>query len=171
MVEQSHAGEGHGHTVLITALDDQIVADGAAGLGDILDARLLGALDVVAEGEEGIRAEGHAVDGVQVGSLLLTGEGSGLGGEVLLPVAVGGDILLVLVDVAVDHVIAVGATDCGQEGEVVVVGEVGRIFLTSRLLCPVLSPKTQNSSRPPAHLSDNTAPKLPELCPLHKRIN
>lgn len=44
-------------------------------------------------------------------------------------------------------------------------------ILDLRLLCPVLSPKTQNSSRPPAHLSDNTAPKLPELCPLHKRIN
>lgn len=40
-----------------------------------------------------------------------------------------------------------------------------------RLLCPILSPKTQNDSRPPAHLSDNTARKLPALCPLHKRIN
>ena len=111
MVEQSHAGEGHGHAVLIAALDDQIVADGAAGLGDVGNAGLLGALDVVAEGEEGIRTQSHTVDGVEIGSLLLTGEGSGLLGEVLLPVAVSGNVLLVLVDVTVDDVVAVGAAE------------------------------------------------------------
>ena len=50
-------------------------------------------------------------------------------------------------------------------------GESGKNILDLRLLFPVLSPKTQNSSRPLAHLSDKTAPKLPELCPLQKRIN
>ena len=50
-------GEGHGDAVAIAGLDDVVVADGAAGLGDVGDAALLGALDVVAEGEEGVGAE------------------------------------------------------------------------------------------------------------------
>ena len=71
MVEQSHAGEGHSDAVLVAALDDQVVTDGAAGFGDVGNAGLLGALDVVAEGEECIRAKSHTRDSVQVCSLLL----------------------------------------------------------------------------------------------------
>ena len=36
VVEQSHAGEGHGDAAVVALLDDQIVTDGAAGLGDVL---------------------------------------------------------------------------------------------------------------------------------------
>lgn len=54
--------------------------------------------------------------------------------------------------------------ECGAGGE-------GRGVLDLRLLCPVLSSKTQNASRPPTHSSDKTALTLPALCPLHKRIN
>ena len=53
-MEQAHMRHGHGDVVLVTRLDDIVVTDGAAGLGDILHAALVGALDVVAEGEEGI---------------------------------------------------------------------------------------------------------------------
>ena len=66
-MEQTHAGEGHGHTVLVAGLDNQIVTDRSAGLGDVAHAALLGALDVVTEREEGIRAEGNTVNGVEVG--------------------------------------------------------------------------------------------------------
>lgn len=50
-------------------------------------------------------------------------------------------------------------------------GREGRGVLDLRLLCPALSSKTQNASRPPTHSSDKTALTLPALCPLHKRIN
>ena len=77
MVEQTHTGERHYHAVLITALNDCIVADGAAGLCNILNTAALCTLDVIAEGEECIRAEGYTVDGIEVCSLLITGEGAG----------------------------------------------------------------------------------------------
>ena len=69
VVEQSHAGKGHDHTVFVALLDNQIVPDGAAGLGDVLDTGGLGPLDVVGAGEEGIGTQRHATfDGVALGS-------------------------------------------------------------------------------------------------------
>ncbi len=55
-MEQSHAGERHGDAVLVAGHDDVVVAHRAAGLGYVLHAALVGTLDVVAEGEEGVRA-------------------------------------------------------------------------------------------------------------------
>ena len=54
MVEQADTGEGHRDTVLVAGHDDMIVADAATSLGDELHTTLMGTLDVVAEGEEGI---------------------------------------------------------------------------------------------------------------------
>ena len=54
MVEQSDVGEGHRDAVFVAGLDDIIVADGTAGLCDILHAALVGTLNVVAEGEESV---------------------------------------------------------------------------------------------------------------------
>ena len=56
VVEQAHASEGHGDAVFVAGHDDMVVANRAAGLCDILHATLVGALDIVAEGEEGITA-------------------------------------------------------------------------------------------------------------------
>ena len=50
-MEQTHTGKGHDDAVLVALLDDQIVTDGAAGLGDVLDAGGHAALDGVGEGE------------------------------------------------------------------------------------------------------------------------
>ena len=118
MVEESHSGKCHYHTVLITALDNEVVADRSAGLGDVLNAALLSALDIVAEGEEGIRAERYAVDGIEVSSLLLLGEGSGLLGEILLPISVSANVFFVLVDVAVNNVVAFGTAKSVFKGKV-----------------------------------------------------
>ena len=60
VMEQADVRHGHRHVVFVGRLDDIVVADGAAGLGDIGHAALVGALDVVAEREEGIGAEGDA---------------------------------------------------------------------------------------------------------------
>ena len=56
-MEQPQAAEGHGDTVLVTGVDDLLVADGAAGLDDGGHAGAAGALDVVAKGEECIGAQ------------------------------------------------------------------------------------------------------------------
>jgi len=58
MVEEAGAGEGHDQAILITGLDDDVIADGAAGLDDITDSTTLGAVDAVPEREESVGAEG-----------------------------------------------------------------------------------------------------------------
>ena len=60
MMEQTHAGEGHDDAVLVALLDDQIIADGAAGLGDVLDTGSHTALNGVGEGEECVGAQSLA---------------------------------------------------------------------------------------------------------------
>ena len=117
VVEEAHAGKAHRYAILIAALDNYVVTDRSAGLCDVLNAALLCALDVIAEREECIRAECHAVDGVEVGALLLAGKGSGLLGEVLLPVALSANVLLVLVDISVNYVISVRSAESGFEGK------------------------------------------------------
>ena len=64
MVEESHAGEGHDDIVLVALGDDQVIADGAAGLGDVLDAGGHAALDGVGEGEESVGAQGDGIAGI-----------------------------------------------------------------------------------------------------------
>ena len=56
MVEQTDASEGHGDAVFVASHDDMIVADRATSLGDELHTALMGTLDVVTEGEEGVGA-------------------------------------------------------------------------------------------------------------------
>ena len=60
MVEQPDAGKRHDHAVLVCGLDDVVVADASAGLGDVLDAAFRRALYVVAEGEEGVASQRDA---------------------------------------------------------------------------------------------------------------
>ena len=54
VVEQANASERHGNGVFVAGHDDMVVANRTASLGDILYAALVGALDIVAEGEEGV---------------------------------------------------------------------------------------------------------------------
>ena len=54
MMEQSYASEGHSDAVLVAGHDDMIVADASTCLGDKLHTALMGTLDIIAEGEEGI---------------------------------------------------------------------------------------------------------------------
>ena len=60
MVEEPHPGKRHHNTILVAGLDDVVIPDGAAGLGDVLHAGLVGPLHVVTEGEEGVGAQGDA---------------------------------------------------------------------------------------------------------------
>ena len=59
MVEQPYACEGHCNPILIASLDDIVISHAATGLGDKLHTALMGALDIIAEGEECITAQCH----------------------------------------------------------------------------------------------------------------
>ena len=56
-MEQPDAAERHGNAVLIAGVNDLLVADRAAGLDNGGHTGAAGTLDVVAKGEEGIRAQ------------------------------------------------------------------------------------------------------------------
>lgn len=118
MVEQAHTGERHDHAVFVAALYNKVVADGTAGLCDIFNSAALCSLDVVAEREECVRAERYAVYRGEICLDFLVGKRLGAGGEILLPVALGADILFVSVDVAVNDIVPVGAAYRILEGEV-----------------------------------------------------
>jgi len=55
VVEQAHACKRHGDAVFVAGLYHIVVAYGATGLSDKLHTTLVGTLDIVAKGEEGIR--------------------------------------------------------------------------------------------------------------------
>ena len=58
-MEKADAREGHRDTVFVAGHDDMIIAHRTTGLCDELHTALVGALDIVAEGEEGVRAKCH----------------------------------------------------------------------------------------------------------------
>ena len=86
-------------------------------MGDVLHAALVGALDVVAEGEEGIGTEGHLGVLGNPCFLFFWCEGSGLFSEELLPCTFAKDIFVFIADVYVDGVVAVGTADAFFEWE------------------------------------------------------
>ena len=95
-----------------------VVTDRAASLCNELYTALVGTLDVVAEGEEGVRAQRHL--GVLSYPLLLLSHGQHLRllGEELLPSTVAQHVVvLVLRDVDIDGVVAVSTTDALLEGQ------------------------------------------------------
>lgn len=118
MVEQADAGKRHGDTVLVAGGDDMVVTYRAAGLCDIGYTALVGAFDVVAEGEEGVRAQRYAGQCVQPGTFLFACQHFRLLGEELLPYAVGQYVVVVVTDVYVDGVVTVGAADFLYPGQV-----------------------------------------------------
>ena len=118
MVEQSHASECHGNAVLVAGHDDMVVTHAAASLSNVLYATLVGTLNVVTEGEEGIRAESHL--GVLGYPLLLLCHRQYLRllREELLPSTIAQHVVvLVLRDVYIDGVVAVSTTDTLLEGQ------------------------------------------------------
>ena len=118
MVEQAHAGEGHDHIVLIALGNHQIVTDRAAGLCDVLYTGSEGTLNVIAEGEECIAAQSHIGLLCQKCLLILLGQRLGTAGEVVLPNTLGANIFLVAVDITVDHIVTVRATQILTERQV-----------------------------------------------------
>ena len=71
MMEKAHARKGHGYAILVAGIDDIVVAHRPTGLCYILYAALMGTLDIIAEGEEGVAAQGHTAVLGYPGPLLL----------------------------------------------------------------------------------------------------
>ena len=94
-----------------------VVADGAAGLSDELHAALVGALHVVAEGEESVAAQRHARILGNPFLFLFAREHLRPHLEELLPFALGQHVVVVVRDVDVNRVVAVGAADAVDEGQ------------------------------------------------------
>lgn len=88
MVEQTHTGESHDHAVVIAAVDDRLITNGAARLRNIFYTRAQRTLDIVIEREERIAGKRNAIDGVQIGPLFLRRKGCRPGGEILLPTTI-----------------------------------------------------------------------------------
>ena len=74
MMEQTNAGKAHYHTILVAGIDNIVITNRSTWLSDILNARLMGTLDVVTEGEECIGAKAYIGILIQPCSLLFTGE-------------------------------------------------------------------------------------------------
>ena len=95
-----------------------VVAHRAAGLCDILHAALVGPLDVVAEGEEGVAAQCHVRVLCYPCFLLFPCQHLRLAGEELLPGPVAQHVVvLVFRDIHVDGVVAVGTPYALLEGQ------------------------------------------------------
>ena len=109
---------GHGHVVFVGRLDDIVIADGTAGLGDIGHAALVGALDVVAEREEGVGAEGDAGLLLEPCLFLLTREDGRFLGEDALPVVRLQEVFPLFANVDIDGVVAVWAADFRLERQI-----------------------------------------------------
>lgn len=96
VVEKSYSSKGHYHTVFVAGFYNVVVPYGAARFGDVLYAASVGSFDIVAEGEEGVAAQGYAGETGDPLRLLLGGES--------------------LRDEGVDGVVALGAADVRREG-------------------------------------------------------
>ena len=118
MVEQPYAGEGHCYAILVASLDNIVVTNRAAGLCYVLDTALVGTLYVVAEREEGVAAEAYACVLGYPCLLLLHGEHLRLLLEELLPCALCQHVVVLLADVNVDCVVAVGTAYAVNERQV-----------------------------------------------------
>lgn len=65
MVEEAQIGVYHGDLVLFSRLDHVLIAHGSARTGDISNAGHGRPIHIVAEWEEGVRTERHAVQFLQ----------------------------------------------------------------------------------------------------------
>ena len=134
-MEQPQAAEGHCDAVLVAGVNDLLVADGAAGLHDGGHAGAAGTLDVVAEGEEGIRAKAHAGHFAQIFLLFLSGQRGGLLGKGLGPHIVANHILGRIADVNINGVVTVGLCHIVAEGQVEHLTHVAQLPVVGLLAC------------------------------------
>ena len=59
MMEQSDSRKAHGHAILVTSCDHIVISHGTARLRHIFHTASVGALNIVAKGEEGVGSQCH----------------------------------------------------------------------------------------------------------------
>ena len=74
MVEKTHSSECHNHTVIVASLDNYVITDRTAGLGNIGNTGFFSAVDIVTEREESIGADRNTCNGIKVSSLFFSCE-------------------------------------------------------------------------------------------------
>ena len=118
MVEKANTCERHCNAILVTGFNHIVITNAAACLCDVFHTTLVGTLNVVAEGEEGIRAKAHFRVLGNPCFLLFHCEYFRFGLEELLPSAFAKDILVILGYIHVDSVVTVGTTDTIDERKI-----------------------------------------------------
>ena len=137
----------------------------------------MGALHVVAEGEEGVGAQGHASLGGDPGGLLLAGEDLGPLGEPLLPLALGQHVVVLVGDVDVDRVVAVGATDAVGElepehlGVLAQVPGVGLVACEARAVDAALLAGAHADGLAVLHVADGVGLRVLERDQAHDHVD
>mgnify|MGYP001064455127 CR=1 FL=1 len=117
-MEQAQAGECHCNTVLIAGLNNIIITDRAACLCNILNAAAMRTLNVIAEREECVTAESNVLQLCNPSLFLFASQRFRFFSEEVFPYAVSQYILIIIGDVNVDGVVAVGAAYSVNEREV-----------------------------------------------------
>ena len=117
MVEQTDASEGHGNAVLVAGIDNMIVTNATTSLCNVLNTTLVGTFNIVTEWEEGIATQTYIGVLCNPLFLFLACERLGLLCEEFLPFTIGQHIHVIVADIDVDGVVAIGTTDIRQEGK------------------------------------------------------
>ena len=143
MVEQTHAGKCHCHTVLISRLDNQIVTYRSARLCYIAYAALCCAVDIIREWEERIGCYGNAAYVGKVRILLLTGKWLGSFGKVVLPYVITEyGVCISVGEIKVDDIVFIGSADAvceRQREDSLALAEMPEICLVTRKACAMYS--------------------------------
>ena len=110
-MEQPDPRKRHGHAIFIADLDDVVVTDRTAWLGNVFNTALMGSFNVVSKGEEGVGAQGHILHLIQPCPLFFSCEYRRLLCKDLFPLAVCQYVHILVSDVNVDGIIPVGPFD------------------------------------------------------------
>ena len=110
-MEEAKACECHCDAVFIARFDNIVIADRAARLCDVRYTASVSAFDVVAEREERIGTERYARERLDPMFFLFARKRLRFFGEELLPYAFCENVHIIIGNVDVDRVVAVGATD------------------------------------------------------------
>mmetsp|Transcript_294 Transcript_294/g.907 ORF Transcript_294/g.907 Transcript_294/m.907 type:complete len:423 (+) Transcript_294:243-1511(+) len=137
VVEEAHARVRHDHPVLVRRGGDRLVLHGAPGVHQVVHAEARGRVDVVAEGEEGVRGDAEALEVLlEEGGLVLRRQGLHRLREVALELGEGllGKIPLDVRHAGVDALLALDPLLEGQAEHLGVCAEGPRLRLAARQL-------------------------------------
>jgi len=117
MMEQTHTGKCHSHTVFITAFDNKVVANRTTGFSNIFNTAALSSFYVIAEGKESVRTESNTVFGSKISLYLIISKRFGFCGKILLPVTVSANVFFVSVNITINNVVSFGSAYIRLEGQ------------------------------------------------------